>query len=227
MHVYYANGKLGPAIEMCDRLCYNLQRSKGYLDPDSLDMSQLLASLYATGSAADTKTRRPDKAMNVYEDVLRQIDSACGLPTSSPKHSNSKRISGPFRRSMSHKIHPSSTTPSHQTGVNTDPTVLAAAASLQFELLKRAHLRLGSWTKPIKEFQDLHGRLVERLGKANLAVPAPETWKPEKEKGMDGLGMYIPPREWRLETLVMVRKMDPVSTGWVCGGPVNGAVVKV
>lgn len=209
MHVYYANGKLGPAIEMCDRLCYNLQRSKGYLHPDALDMSQLLASLYATGSS-DVKTRRPDKAMNVYEDVLRQIDFACNSTASLPRQN---RQSGMFRRSVGHKP---------AAGVETDPQVLAAAASLQFELLKRAHVRLGAWTKPVKEYADLHGRLVERLGKGNLAVASPEVWKGgEKEKG-DGLGMYLAPREWRLET--GERANGSSGKGWVCGVGPNGTM---
>lgn len=214
MHVYYANGKLGPAVEMCDRLCYNLQRSKGYLHPDALDASRLLASLYATGlGPAEAATRRPDKAMGVYEDVLRQIDFACGggVSTSSPRP---KRQSGLFRRSAG----PGSAASSR---VETDPKVLAAAASLQFELLKRAHLRLGAWTKPVKEFADLHERLVERLGKGNLSVASPEAWKGgEKEKG-DGLGMYLAPREWRLESVEMA---NGGGRGWVCGVGPNGTM---
>lgn len=209
VHTYYANGKLTPAIDLCDRLTYNLQRSKGYLHPDALEMSQLLASLYATG--LNDTTRRPDKAMGVYEDVLRQIDSACSHTVSSPR---SSRLSGLFRRSMSQK------TVHHGDATAADPKVLAAAASLQFELLKRAYLRQGSWTKPVKEFSDLHGRLVERLGKGSVSVPAPETWKGDG-KGLDVLGTYVAPREWRLD---VGEVKSGGSQGWVCGEGANGTM---
>ncbi len=73
----------------------------------------------------------------------------------------------------------------------------------------------------MKEFADLHERLVERLGKGNLAVASPEAWKGgEKEKG-DGLGMYLAPREWRLESGEMA---NGGGRGWVCGVGANGTM---
>jgi hypothetical protein len=173
-------------------------------------MSRLLASLYATGLPSDPKTRRPDKAMGVYEEILRQIDAACGSATSSPRQSN--RMSGMFRRSVGHRP---------ATGT-TDPKVLAATASQQFELLKRAYLRLGTWTKPVKEFQDLHARLAERLGKGNLAVAGPETWKGGEKA--DGLGTYVPPQDWRLEGGEGVGQVNGGTNGWVSGVGSNGTV---
>lgn len=191
---------------MCDRLRYNLQRSKGYLHPDALEVSQLLAALYATGTA-DPKTRRPDKAMGVYEDVLRQIDLAVSVP-------KGDRKSGMFRKSVGYK----------PVGVGADTKVMAAVVREQFELLRGAHGRLGGWTKPVKEFADLHSRLVERLGKDKVAVASPETWKGgEKEVG-GGLGMYVTPREWRLESGEVNEKVNRAGEGWVCGVGHNGTV---
>ncbi|KAB5536297.1 hypothetical protein GE09DRAFT_1291192 [Coniochaeta sp. 2T2.1] len=165
VHVYHANGKLGPAIEMCGRLLYNLQRSIGYLHPDFLAMSSLLAPLYATGLPSSPATRRPDEAMNVYEEILRQIDFACSSTSASSKRD---RQSDSFRKRIGYNPVASA---------ETDPKVLAAAASLQYELLRRAHARLGAWTKPVKEFSDLHARLTKRLGKDKLTVASPEAWK--------------------------------------------------
>lgn len=78
MHAHYANHNFAAAVSLCDRLRYNLHRSKGRLDAASLAASELLASLYASGDPAHpAETRRPDRAVTVYEDVLREIDSAC------------------------------------------------------------------------------------------------------------------------------------------------------
>lgn len=216
VHVYAANNKLTSAIAQADRLAYNLQRSKGYLHPDALDMSQLLASLHVSSG-------RADKSMSVYEDILRHIDAAC-TPSSSPSP-KSTRLSGLFspRRSVSygHKIH------QKEAGESTraDPRTLAATANLQFALLKRAYLKQGSWTKPVKEFEDLYGRLNQRLGKGSVSVGAPETWK-MGDKGVagDGLGVYVGPREWRLELGEKLEQREPVE-GWVCGGDGGGGVM--
>jgi tetratricopeptide (TPR) repeat protein len=218
VHVYAANNKLTSAIDLADRLTYNLQRSRGYLHPNALDMSQLLASLHASSG-------RADKSMSVYEDILRQIDATCTHSSSpSPKSPRSGRLSGLFspRRSVSygHKIH------HHEAGeTTTDPKVLATTATLQFELLKRAYLKQGSWTKPVKEFGDLYGRLNERLGKGSVSVGAPETWKVgEKGAGGDGLGVYARPKEWRLD-LSEKKELKEPGGGWVCGGDMGGGGV--
>lgn len=67
MHARYANGHISAAIELCDTVCYNLRRSRGWLDDDALAMSELLAKLY-------TSQHRHREAMRVHEEILREID---------------------------------------------------------------------------------------------------------------------------------------------------------
>jgi hypothetical protein len=64
-----AYNQLPAAIELCDRIRYNIIRSRGWLDDDSLSMSDLLANLYV-------KEGRTNNAMGVYEQVLRAIDTS-------------------------------------------------------------------------------------------------------------------------------------------------------
>ena len=67
VHAHYAAGHLSKAIELCDTICYNLRRSRGWLDADAIAMSKLLAELY-------TATHRYREAMGVHEEILREID---------------------------------------------------------------------------------------------------------------------------------------------------------
>ncbi|MDI1490444.1 MAG: hypothetical protein OHK93_001647, partial [Ramalina farinacea] len=80
-------------------------------------------------------------------------------------------------------------------------------------LLKRAHLRLGGWDKNVKNYVDLFSRLKERFGKDVVLAGAGG----EELKGWkvgvadDGVGMWQPPKEWRLigkDQGVMVAKRD-------------------
>jgi hypothetical protein len=67
VHARYANGHISTAIELCDTICYNLRRSRGWLDDDALAMSELLAKLY-------TSQHRHREAMGVHEEILRETD---------------------------------------------------------------------------------------------------------------------------------------------------------
>ncbi|TKY89026.1 hypothetical protein EX895_001557 [Sporisorium graminicola] len=67
VHAHVAADHLDQAIALCDRLCYNLRHSGDGLDDQAVEASQLLAQLY-------TKSARHDRAMRVYEEVLREVD---------------------------------------------------------------------------------------------------------------------------------------------------------
>ncbi|KAK7432232.1 hypothetical protein QQZ08_001177 [Neonectria magnoliae] len=70
VHALYAHGHVRAAIETAELLSYNLRRSRGRLDVETLAVSRLLASLY-------TSAGRAANAMSVHEAVLREISSAC------------------------------------------------------------------------------------------------------------------------------------------------------
>ncbi|KAK3331850.1 hypothetical protein B0T19DRAFT_367021 [Cercophora scortea] len=166
VHAHAAANNIPAAIDLCDRMCYNLRRSRGALDPVTVDMEQMLASLYTTD-------KRVERAMALHNGTLREIDAAL--------------------------LHP------HDDKLEEE---LAKTATWQFELLKRAHLRLEGWgnVKTEDELASLHTRLQARLGKAGLQVAAPETWadvakekKGGKERVDDMIGRYVGPREWEWE----------------------------
>lgn len=72
VHAHVAADHLGEAIALCDRLCYNLRHSGDGLDDEAVEASQLLAQLY-------TRAGQHDRAMGVYEEVLREVDEG-GAP---------------------------------------------------------------------------------------------------------------------------------------------------
>ena len=67
VHARHGNGQIRSAIELCDTLCYNLRRSRGWLDKDALEMVELLTQLY-------TANNQHAEVMRVHEEVLREID---------------------------------------------------------------------------------------------------------------------------------------------------------
>ncbi|GAC75494.1 hypothetical protein PANT_16c00009 [Moesziomyces antarcticus T-34] len=67
VHAHVAAGHLDAALSLCDTLCYNLRHSGDGLDDEAVEASQLLAQLY-------THAGRHDRAMGVYEEVLREVD---------------------------------------------------------------------------------------------------------------------------------------------------------
>ncbi|KAK3322767.1 hypothetical protein B0H66DRAFT_555192 [Apodospora peruviana] len=187
VHAHVAANNIPAAIELCDTMCYNLRRSRGVLDPVTIEMSQMLAALY-------TSNQQVDRSMGVHEQILREIEASLR---------EAERIKN-GGRAVSVCYYPASTA-KDASGTTVSPEELAKTASWQLELLKRAHFRLGGWTKPEGEFTALHERLVARLGKAGLSAPGPETWT--KGKGKDGskqddmIGKYVGLRdfEWKLE----------------------------
>jgi tetratricopeptide (TPR) repeat protein len=143
VHAHYAAGHLTKAIELCDTICYNLRRSHGWLDADTVAMSKLLAELY-------TATHRHREAMAVHEEILREIDE------------------------------------------DGDNEKAGLYANGLLELLKRAYQRLGGWDKNEKTYRELFAQL-KRFG---LSVQPIEHWSP---KGADSMGVYVTPKEWKLE----------------------------
>ena len=67
VHAHYKAGHVREATELCDRICYNLRRSRGWLEPEALTMSRLLAELH-------TEVGNHAKSMCVHEEILREID---------------------------------------------------------------------------------------------------------------------------------------------------------
>ncbi|KAL9094753.1 MAG: hypothetical protein Q9165_003024 [Trypethelium subeluteriae] len=67
VHAHYAAGHVAQASEVADVLCYNLRRSRGWLDPEARGMSRVLAELW-------TEQKKYAEAMGVHEEVLREID---------------------------------------------------------------------------------------------------------------------------------------------------------
>ncbi|SPO29106.1 uncharacterized protein UTRI_06055 [Ustilago trichophora] len=67
VHAHVAADHLEAAIALCDTMCYNLRHSGDGLDDEAVEASQLLARLY-------TRAGRHDRAMGIYEEVLREVD---------------------------------------------------------------------------------------------------------------------------------------------------------
>lgn len=70
IHVKHARDDASGAIDTAELLCYNLRRSRGRLDLETLAFSRLLASLY-------TSCGRTANAMLIHESVLRKMGSCC------------------------------------------------------------------------------------------------------------------------------------------------------
>ncbi|KAB5542565.1 hypothetical protein GE09DRAFT_245521 [Coniochaeta sp. 2T2.1] len=102
VHVYHANGVLGPAVEIYGKLLYNLQRGKGYLHPKSIGISSLVRiSVRDRVLPSFPATRRPDKAMNIYE-AHPAPDRLCFAPARAHRP-RCDRHSGSFRQSIGYK----------------------------------------------------------------------------------------------------------------------------
>ena len=190
VHAHVAANRLPAAVDLCETMCYNLRRSRGVLDPVTVDMFHMLASLY-------TSDNRVERSMAVHEQILREIEAAL-LDEASPK---AKPL-----------------TPRCGNAYLQDKKQLAGTATWCMELLKRSHLRLGGWTRPEGEYTALYERLQGQLGKAGLQIASPETWKDaakvNKDRPDDMIGKYVGlgGLEWRLDG------GEEVSPGAVCGG---------
>lgn len=196
VHAHVAANNIPAAIELCDRMCYNLRRSRGVLDPVTVEMTQMLGSLYTTDG-------KVDRAMGLAEGLLREVDSLLRESEKASGRPGPKRaVSVCYLPAPTNGNGNGKSAEDYQQGmIRADD--LAKLAGWQLELLKRAHLRLGGWTKPEGEYVALHQRLVSRLDKAGLQAQAgPETWKSKAGKQDDLIGKYVGLRtsEWRLDT---------------------------
>ncbi|KAL4731411.1 hypothetical protein ACLX1H_000377 [Fusarium chlamydosporum] len=68
VHAQYARKDVICAIETAELICYNLRRSRGRLDVETLEFSRLLAALYADSG-------RKASAMSIHETILREMIS--------------------------------------------------------------------------------------------------------------------------------------------------------
>ncbi|CZS81193.1 unnamed protein product [Fusarium graminearum] len=68
VHAQYARKDVTCAIETAELISYNLRRSRGRLDVETLEFSRLLAALYADSG-------RKASAMSIHENILREMIS--------------------------------------------------------------------------------------------------------------------------------------------------------
>ncbi|KAK4200337.1 hypothetical protein QBC40DRAFT_348659 [Triangularia verruculosa] len=227
VHAHVAAKHVPAAIDLCETMCYNLRRSRGVLDPVTVEMQRMLAELYTTN-------KRVDRCMTIHEQILREIEAAlrdydedesrgpiryysqpsttCGQPylegKKQPQLPAPQTCGQPYLEKKQPQL---CGQPSLQ------PETLAKTATWQLELLKRAYYRQGGFSKDEheREFAALYDLLQQRLSKAAavadkkdicvLKAPAPETWAKSaaaiKDKPDDLIGMYVGPREkdWRLD----------------------------
>ncbi|KAK0745016.1 hypothetical protein B0T21DRAFT_448085 [Apiosordaria backusii] len=204
VHAHVAAKHIPAAIDLCETMCYNLRRSRGVLDPVTVEMQRMLAELYTTN-------QRVDRCMSIHEQILREIEAAlrdydeesrgpikyysgvqpgatCGQPylegkkqPQPPQTCGQPYLEGKKQPQLCGQ-------PSLQ------PETLAKTASWQLELLKRAYFRQGGFSRDEheREFAALYELLQQRLNKASAAAsggnggggksicvlqaPAPETW---------------------------------------------------
>ncbi|KAF7543943.1 hypothetical protein G7Z17_g10339 [Cylindrodendrum hubeiense] len=90
VHAQYAHGHIREAIDTAELLSYNLRRGRSRLDLETLEVSRLLASLYASN-------KRPSNAMAVHEAVLREISSVCQKPDGKGYYPDRTRLTGEAR----------------------------------------------------------------------------------------------------------------------------------
>ncbi|KAK4663014.1 hypothetical protein QC763_601090 [Podospora pseudopauciseta] len=220
VHAHVAAKHVPAAIDLCETMCYNLRRSRGVLDPVTVEMQRMLAELYTTN-------QRVDRCMTIHEQILREIEAAlrdydqdesrpvrlysqptCGQPYLEGKKAQVGGVTcgQPY---VEKKQQPQLCgQPSLQ------PETLAKTATWQLELLRRAYYRQGGFVKDEheQEFAALCELLQQRLLKAAgdskkdvcvLKAPKPETWARERKEGKqdDLIGVYVGPREkdWRLD----------------------------
>ncbi len=188
VHAHVAANRLPAAIELCETMCYNLRRSRGVLDPVTVEMTQMLAALY-------TSDGRVDRCMGMHEQILREIEAT--LREESEWHHAKARASVCYL-----PVNGSANGVKTNGAATSQPKAedLAKMAGWSLELLKRSHLRLGGWTKSEQDFVSLHARLHSSLGKAGLQVSSPDTWAKaaaaNKDKPDDMIGKYVGLREW-------------------------------
>lgn len=194
VHAHVAANHIPAAIDLCETMCYNLRRSRGVLDPVTVEMFQMLAALY-------TSDKRIDRCMSIHEQILREIEAA--LRDEEEWGSRSRLYSGNGNGNGT-VVKGGQVICGLPAQPKLQPEGLAETASWQLELLKRAYARNGGWTKPEQEYITLYSRLQSRLGKAGLQAPAPDTWAKSaaanKDKPDDMIGRYVGPgeKEWWL-----------------------------
>ncbi|KAK4175999.1 hypothetical protein QBC36DRAFT_353351 [Triangularia setosa] len=189
IHAHVAAKHIPAAIDLCETMCYNLRRSRGVLDPVTVEMQRMLAELY-------TANQRVDRCMTIHEQILRGIEAAlrdydddeneprgrgptkyysqpeatCGQPYLEGKKSQQAQPGGatcgqPYLEKKQQQ-------PQLCGQTSLQPETLAKTASWQLELLKRAYFRQGGFVKEghEREFAALYELLQQRLNKASAGV---------------------------------------------------------
>ncbi|KAK4159202.1 hypothetical protein QBC43DRAFT_362161 [Cladorrhinum sp. PSN259] len=196
VHAHVAANHIHSAIDLCETICYNLRRSRGVLDPVTVEMFQMLAALY-------TSDKRIDRCMAVHEQILREIEAAL---RDEEEYGSSGRLR--LYSGNGNGYGNGNASKNGNGGLIAQPKLqpeqLAKTAVWQLEYLKRAHYRSGGWTKPEQEYTALYQRLQARLGKHGLQqAPAPDTWDKtaaaNRDKPDDMIGKYVSPAEWNLD----------------------------
>ncbi|PTB64919.1 hypothetical protein BBK36DRAFT_1122713 [Trichoderma citrinoviride] len=197
VHTQCAQKRYWAAIETARQLYYNLQRARGRLDRETLEVARLVASIYATmaSEGEDEDLDYISYAMDIHQNVLRELASPSGV------------VYNGYTRH--------------------DPEFLAEQAYIHSSLLKNLRLQLSDsqskhWIKREKDVNELYHSLQDDLRfnetiKESHQVPPwqyapPKTWRfeePEAEGYANGVDWYsdnkvleTAQREWVLATRI-------------------------
>lgn len=179
------------AIRFCETLHYNLCQSRGILDPVTINMSEVLASLY-------TNVNQFGHAARLYQQILGEIEVVLrGGRSRSHDHRNGDQHQ--HQHHSQQQLHSCTAA-----GLKLTESELVKVAGRQLELLMYARLRGGNWEGCLPRLIETYARLRAALpaGKAapGLSVPEPRVWAAQASAD-DAAGQYAPPgdAEWQLD----------------------------
>ncbi|KAL6856776.1 hypothetical protein J3F83DRAFT_751776 [Trichoderma novae-zelandiae] len=199
VHAQCAQKRYWAALETARQLYYNLQRARGRLDRETLEVARLVASIYATMAAEgdDEELDYFSFAMDIHQNVLREIASPSGIVYNGYTRHN--------------------------------PEFLAEQAWIHSSLLDKLRLQLNDsqskhWTKREKNVSELYRslhddlRFDENVKDSHQAPPwqyaPPKAWRfgePEAGGGANGIDwgsdsnvLETAQREWVLATRIFV-----------------------
>ena len=126
VHARAAAKNIQAAIRLCDNLCYNLRHSRGILDPVTVNMSTILATLYTNNGQFEDAVKVHHHILHEIEAVLRGDHLDMHAHGAKSGHNNKQNGSAIAAR-------------------QTVTKEMAEMVSQQLELLMYAHLRCGDW----------------------------------------------------------------------------------
>ncbi|KAF4553418.1 Hypothetical protein D9617_7g031460 [Elsinoe fawcettii] len=184
-------GHIDRALRLCEDIAYNMRRVHGARHPASLDMYELLAQLYAAAgqqyqkAAAGGKDKNAAglahehfrKALLVHEELLRFMVYEGTVEDSDDDDELERHVGDEEYEEVDR----------------------GGFARRQLMLLKYAFQRLGSWPKPIGEYERLNADTFQRFGRALKGVQGVETWSADgfgAGRAESADGMFVTWKEW-------------------------------